>query len=393
MTPGARVAAAATVLERILGGTPAEQALTNWARGSRYAGSGDRAAVRDHVFDALRRRRSSAAIGGAETGRGLMLGLLRGQGADLSALFSGVGHAPSPLTAEELSALAGPPDLPENVALDCPDWLVPDLKHSLGSAFVPVMGALRDRAPVWLRVNRARTTRAAVAGALLADGIATRPHAAAPDALEVTENARRLRHSGVLRDGLAELQDIAPQRAMEALPLAPGMRVLDHCAGGGGKALALAARCPGALVLAHDAAAGRMADLPARAARAGATITVLAPGGAAAEAPFDLVLCDVPCSGSGAWRRSPDGKWRLDAAMLAELCATQAAILDEAAMLVAPGGTLAYATCSLLDAENADQIGAFLGRQPGWRLTRPPHRFLPPADGDGFFLAQLESTG
>jgi 16S rRNA (cytosine967-C5)-methyltransferase len=389
VTPGARAAAAAAILDRHLGGEPAERALTNWARGSRYAGSGDRAAVRDLVHDALRRRRSAAALGGAATGRGLILGLLRDRGDDPAALFAGVGHAPASLTPAEAAHLARPADLPELAALDCPDWLAAPLRASLGDRFAPVMAALRDRAPVWLRVNAARATPAAAAARLAADGIETRPHPQLRGALEVVANARRLRASQAWRDGLVELQDIAPQQAMASLPLEPGMRVLDFCAGGGGKALALAARVPGARMFAHDAAPRRMADLPARAERAGARIVVLSPAAAAATGPFDLVLCDVPCSGSGAWRRDPEAKWRLDPAGLARLGLLQTEILDAAATLVAPGGTLAYATCSLLDVENGDRIARFLRRAPGWRLTGQ-QRFLPPDDGDGFFLATLE---
>jgi 16S rRNA (cytosine967-C5)-methyltransferase len=388
VTPGARVAAAAEILDRVLAGDPAERALTNWARASRFAGSGDRAAIRDIVFDALRRRRSAAALGGAATGRGLVRGLLREAGQDPATLFDGIGHAPAPLSAAEAAHLARPIALSALEALDCPEWLAPDLRASLGASFAPVMRALRDRAPIWLRANLARARREAVAEALAADGVATQPHPTSPAALQATGNARRLRGSRAFRDGLVELQDIAPQVAMEALPLAPGMRVLDYCAGGGGKALALHSRCPGALFHAHDSDPSRLRALPARAARAGATIGLLAPGAVSASGPYDLVLCDVPCSGSGAWRRSPDAKWRTDAAGLAQAVARQDAILDAAAPLVAPGGMLAYATCSLLDAENRDRIAGFRARHPEWHLALE-RRFLPPEDGDGFFLAGL----
>lgn len=388
MTPGARVAAAAELLDRVLDGAPVERTLTNWARGSRFAGSSDRAAVRDLVFDALRRRRSAAAMGGAGTGRGVILGLIRQRGQDPAALFTGSGHAPAPLTAVEATDPPRPDDLPELVALDCPDWLAPELRRSLGARFAPVLNALRDRAPVWLRVNRARATRHDAATALAAEGIETRPHPGIPEALEIVTRPRGLRASRAFRDGLVELQDIAPQQAMASLSVEPGMRILDYCAGGGGKALALAARVSGAHVFAHDAAPRRMADLPARAARAGAAITLLAPGGAARAGPFDLVLCDVPCSGSGAWRREPEAKWRLTAEGLDRLRRVQADIIDRAARLVAPGGMLAYASCSLMLCENDDQVAAFLDRNRDWRDSGA-RRFLPPADGDGFFLALL----
>ena len=145
MTPAARAAAAIAVLDRWLAGVPAEQALTNWGRASRYAGSGDRHAVRDIVFDAIRCRRSLAQRGGAETGRGLILGGIRDRGEDPSAVFTGQGHAPAPL---ETLEIADPGPAGGLAALDCPDWLGPVLQDALGADFAPVMAALRHRAPV-----------------------------------------------------------------------------------------------------------------------------------------------------------------------------------------------------------------------------------------------------
>lgn len=384
MTPAARLSAAISVLDRVLAGTPAEQALTNWGRASRFAGSGDRAAVRDVVFEALRCRRSFAAAGGGETGRGLVLGAVRAAGTDPHGVFTGQGHAPAPLTAEEMLPLRPLTDLE---MLDCPDWLADPLKASLGDDFIPVMQALRHRAPVFLRVNRTRLTPAEAQGRLAADGIATQPHALAPQALQVTANARKIAASQAYLDGLVELQDVASQAVAEAVPLTPGQKILDYCAGGGGKTLALAARMPLRL-FAHDADPRRMRDLPARAERAGVAVRLLDPAGVAREAPFDLVLADAPCSGSGSWRRAPEAKWLLTPARLAELCGIQSLILDSVATVVAPQGRLAYATCSLLDAENRGQIDAFLARHPAWRCETE-RRFTPLHGGDGFYLAVL----
>ncbi len=384
MTPAARLSAAISILDRVLAGTPAEQALTNWGRGSRFAGSGDRAAVRDLVFDALRCRRSFAVLGGSETGRGMILGGLRAAGADVDALFSGDGHAPAPLAATERTL----PDTPEElVRLDCPDWLAPALRDSLGPDFAPVMAVLRHRAPLFLRVNLARMTRDDARALLLAQGIATRPHDLARSALEVIENPRKVQASAAYAAGLVEVQDAASQAVVEALPLAAGDRVLDYCAGGGGKVLAMAARMSLALY-AHDADPRRMTDLPARAARAGVQVRMLDSPKVDRTAPFQLVLADVPCSGSGSWRRAPEAKWALTAARLDTLANTQAAILDRVAGLVAPDGHLAYVTCSMLDVENSDQIDRFLRRTPAWRCIEQ-HRFTPLDGGDGFFLAVL----
>jgi 16S rRNA (cytosine967-C5)-methyltransferase len=387
VTPAARIAAAIDILDLWLADEPAERALTNWGRANRFAGSGDRAAVRDHVFDAIRCRRSFAALGGTETGRGLMLGALRAAGIDPATLFTGEGHAPPPLSEGEGAV----PEVPEDplVRLDCPDWLAPRLRASLGADFAPVMALLRTRAPVHLRANVARATREEAARALAAEGIATVPHPLSPTALEVTANARRVKASRAFVEGLVELQDAASQAVADALlPLPSGARVLDFCAGGGGKALALAAQ--GVAVAAHDADPRRMADLPARAARAGTRIDVLVPDHLGARR-FDAVLVDAPCSGSGAWRRQPEAKWRLDAGALARLGAIQAAVLREAAGHVRPGGRLAYATCSLLDDENRAVVEDFLAGETRFVLQR--ERRLTPLDGgDGFYVALMKDV-
>ncbi len=383
MTPAARIAAAIGVLDQCFAGSPAEKALIGWARGSRFAGSGDRAAVRDLVFSALRRRRSAAAAGGAETGRGVMIGLLRQQGLDPESLFTGAGHAPEPLQIGEAvaaSAVADP------VRLDLPDWLWPRFQAALGHGAEAAALALRDRASVFLRVNPGKGDAAAAIGSLAAEGIVAVPHPQVKTALQVTEGERKISRSAAYLDGLVELQDAASQAAVLRLPLQPGMSVLDLCAGGGGKALAMAALADMS-VTAHDIDAGRMRDIPARAARAGTPIRVAAPG----QQRFDLVLIDAPCSGSGTWRRAPDAKWRLTPEALVALTEVQDRLLDQAAARVAPGGTLAYATCSVLGEENGDRVAAFRGRAPGWRLV-DEMRLTPGDLGDGFYMAMLRQA-
>ncbi len=380
MTPAARHQAAIDILDRILGGAPAEQALTSWARGARYAGSKDRAAIRDLVFDALRCLRSFAHLGGELSGRGLILGALRMHGVDPKTIFTGTGYGPAPLSDAESNFT--PPPMPDPVALDCPDWLFAPFKDSLGPDAAPILQALRQRAPVFLRVNLARSDRDAAIAALQAEQIIAEPHPLAPTALEVTANARALHRAQAYLDGLVELQDAASQAVIAELIPLRGLRALDYCAGGGGKALALAAQ--GTLVTAHDANQARMRDLPQRAARARAAITLTD----SPEGLFDLVLTDVPCSGTGSWRRAPAGKWSLTSDKLAELHRTQAQILDDAAAYVSAGGRLAYVTCSLLDSENQMQTDAFLSRNPAFSLELA-RRFTPMEGGDGFYLARL----
>lgn len=382
MTPGARISAAIAVLDRVLAGEAAEKALVNWARGSRFAGSGDRAAVRDHVFDALRRMRSAAALGGAMTGRGLMLGVLRGHGIAPETLFTGEGHAPAKLEPAETGR-----EPVGNEALDCPDWLAPVLSRGLGADFAPVMMRMQERAPAFLRVNRLRATIEKAITALAREGITARPHPLAATALEVTDGARKIAASAAFAEGLVELQDAASQAVVEALPLSDGMRVLDYCAGGGGKSLAMAARARLDLV-AHDVDPRRMADLPARAKRAGAKLRSLAT--AALQPDFDLVLADAPCTGSGAWRRAPEARWRLDAEGLAAMVALQGQVIAAAAALVRPGGWLAYATCSMIDLENRNLVDGFLSSQSRFQLESD--RVLTPLDGgDGFYLALMKA--
>lgn len=385
MTPEARIAAAAEVLDTCLSGTPATRALLNWSRASRFAGSGDRNAVRDLVYSALRRRRSAAALGGGETGRGLMIGLLREAGEDPDAVFTGEGHAPAPVSDAERAGWRDP-EGPGELA-DLPDWLVEDFHASLGEDWEKTALALRDRAPVFLRVNGRKTTKKEAIAALSSDGVSTEPHDIADGALIATEGARRIAQSRAYREGLVELQDGASQAVTASLPIRKGMKVLDYCAGGGGKTLAMAGRAEAAFHC-HDIDPRRMADLPERARRAGVSVTLVETADLPRHAPFDLVLCDAPCSGSGSWRRDPEGKWSLTPERLAELTAIQDGILDAAKQLVGKDGTLAYATCSFLRQENEDRIAAFLARHPGWRCSYQ-RRYGPADGGDGFFTAHL----
>ncbi|MFL4471078.1 RsmB/NOP family class I SAM-dependent RNA methyltransferase [Tateyamaria armeniaca] len=381
MTPGARIAAAIEILDHIQSGQPAEQALTRWARGSRFAGSGDRAAIRDYVYDALRHWRSDACRGGGVTGRARMIGRLRAQEADLAALFNGVGHAPSALSDAENTG--GVPEA-EGDIWDMPDWLIAVFKASLGAQAKGTALALTGRAPVTVRVNTTKADVTTAQAQLLSEGVETMPNPRADTALTVTAGPRRLRNAASYLNGLVELQDAASQAAIAGIDGAG--TALDFCAGGGGKALALAAA--GWHVTAHDTDPARMRDLPARALRGGHHIALYAPDDIANAGQFDLVLCDAPCSGSGTWRRTPEAKWALTQDRLDALIELQAQVLEAAISHVAEGGRLVYATCSLLQGENEGQVDAFLAAHSGWRVTQVQHW---PVDtwGDGFFAAHL----
>jgi 16S rRNA (cytosine967-C5)-methyltransferase len=270
--------------------------------------------------------------------------------------------------------------------LDVSDWLYDRFASALGGECDATLEALRRRAPVFLRVNRAKASPAEAIAALADEGIVSHAVEALQSGLEVTENTRKIHQSKAYAQGFVELQDAASQAVVEALPLHDGQRVLDLCAGGGGKTLAMAARARLDLY-AHDAGPARMRDLPARAERAGARISITTTP--EKTAPYDLILTDVPCSGSGSWRRDPMGKWALTPERLAAVCALQGQILARAAAMLASTGVLAYATCSMLKEENEDQIAKFLSENEAFTCLLQ-RRFSPLQGGDGFFLALLK---
>ena len=385
MTPAARVQAAIEVIDDFLTGRSGEMALTAWARRSRYAGSGDRAAVRDHVYDALRRLRSYAANGGGMSGRPIMIAAMRQQGIDPNSIFTGDRFAPETLSTKEQEQRDFTSEAQQ---FDIPDWLWPIWRQDLKDHAQQVADNLRQRAPVFLRVNIARTTRETAFQKLCDEGINTEVHPPVPTALKVIEGARKIALTDSYRQGLVELQDASSQASVCALTSGIKGPVLDYCAGGGGKALALAAWL-GKKVDAHDVQASRMKDLPIRAKRSQADI-VLKTTDQIQQTKYGLVFCDVPCSGSGAWRRDPSGKWRLDADQLDKLLTSQFDILSNAARLVRPEGFLLYATCSVLNRENGQQINQFLQQNSGWSLVNS-HQILPNSDGDGFYFTILRN--
>jgi 16S rRNA (cytosine967-C5)-methyltransferase len=387
VTPAARVQAAIELLDAIIasardGGPAADTLIARYFKDRRYAGSRDRRAVRDHVYDAVRRVAERP-----ESGRAAMVGLARERD-DLVPLFDGSVHGPAPIASGEAGAGAG----------IVPGWLQPLLAEPVEQ------GALLGRAPVDLRVNRLKADPAKV--------VPLFPEAEAlarlPDALRLPEGFP-VEQSDAWKQGLVEVQDAGSQLISLACAAQPGMTVIDLCAGAGGKTLALAAAMAGrGTLIAADTIRSRLARLDPRAERAGATFieTLLLDQGHEAGAlaslagRADVVLVDAPCSGTGTWRRNPEARWRLTPARLDRLVMEQARILDFAAPLLAPGGALVYATCALTDREGRDQVRAFMERHDGWQvdaidpgmgrahgggvLLTPGH------DGtDGFFFARL----
>lgn len=386
MTPAARYASAITVLDDILAGASAEKCLTSWARANRYAGSKDRAAVRDHVFDVLRRKRSLAAIGGGQSGRALVLGLLRHQGIDPEAVFGSGGYAPEALTQAEAALYDAPVD--PAVVHDLPDWVWQVWQNNLGESAEPAAAALQDRGPVTLRVNLRRGSRDAAIAMLAEDGIVTEASPYVKTALQVIENERRVHLSRAYTEGYVDLQDLASQQAVAGLLIPKSARILDYCAGGGGKSLALADLFDCA-VTAHDISTARMSDIAVRAARAGVTIAVIEPRALHPDLRFDVVFVDAPCSGSGTWRRAPEAKWAFTQDKLSEFNNLQIEVLVNAARFVAAGGQMIYATCSVLTAENSDVLHRFMRGNAGWDILSESAR-VPDAFGDGFYHSVLQ---
>jgi 16S rRNA (cytosine967-C5)-methyltransferase len=249
-----------------------------------------------------------------------------------------------------------------------PLWLEPELVRAFGNDVAREMAALIPRAPVDLRVNTLKAGREEVMAALKADGIESAPTPYAPHGIRIAQEVPGLSRSPLFESGAFEFQDEAAQIASVLCNAAPGERVLDLAAGAGGKSLALAAAMQNrGEILACDLRGEALLELEMRASRAGASIVRTMPlEQPRLEGAFDLVLVDAPCSGSGTWRRQPELRWRLTQARLAELTGVQDRLLDQAARLVAPGGRLVYATCSILPVENRDRAEAFTTSQPAF---------------------------
>ena len=403
MTPAARLAAAADILNTLDLSRPVEAQLKAWGRGNRYAGSKDRRAIADRVFTALRYRRSAALRAGGETGRAQVLGTLAGvDGLSLDEIAASCtgGYALASLDEAESAALARIPDWPSEAArLDWPEWLWTEAQQAFEGDTERELDALRQRAPVDLRIN---TLRASMDDAIAAlqhgttiarDDIA--PVSGFPLALRLPPGSPVLA-SRAWSDGMVELQDAGSQAVAAMTDAHPNETILDYCAGGGGKTLALGAAMENTgQLFAFDVEAARMTDLPQRAERAGVTCLTLLKRDdlEALTGTCDRVLVDAPCSGSGSWRRDPAGKWRLTPAALETYTRLQDDALAVASRYLRPGGTLLYATCSVLRIENEDRIATFLDHHPAFTL-KESCRLHPARDGcDGFFAARLNLTG
>jgi len=435
MTPGARVAATIELLDEIVSRSerPADLVSNAFFRARRFIGSGDRRAVSERVWGVLRRYgqltwwldrtrhpdRSARAVVSADLilTEGLSL-------RDVMSMFDGGTYRPAPLDEAEIGALRQMeghslphPEQPDWVRLNVQEWVAPHLQEAYGEAWGREIAALETPPPVDLRVNQLKVSVEEARAALHREGIETEPMRFAPYGLRLK---RRLSvvTGDAFQNGLVEIQDEGSQLVAALVDGRPGMQVADYCAGAGGKTLAIAAGMNNkGRVVAMDVYESRLDRSAQRLRRAGAhNVERRAIGPENRKwlkrqaGAFDRVLVDAPCTGTGTWRRNPDGRWTLAPEDLAELVPKQAEILDAAARLVKPGGGLIYATCSILPAENERQIEAFLSRHedfavvPVGELWRDLLHTEPPADvaasaylrlsplrhgTDGFFAAAL----
>jgi 16S rRNA (cytosine967-C5)-methyltransferase len=419
---GGRLAAAIDVLTEIeTRHRPVRLALKAWGDAARYAGAKDRAWVSGLVLDVLRRRRSLGWRMGDESVRAAALGTLRflwdWPVERIAEAAAEEPHGAGPLTEPERQALENPRDLAEAspaVRGDYPDWLDASLARAFGEDRATETQALAHRAPVDLRVNRLKTGPGKALKAL--EPLPARATGVLPEALRIDppqagERAAAVEAMPAFVKGWLEVQDLGSQIAAACAGEVKGQQVLDLCAGGGGKTLALAAAMDNTgQIYAYDADARRLTDTIRRAERAGVrSLQVRSPVKPDAlkglDGRMDLVFVDAPCSGSGSWRRHPDTKWRLTPQALERRTADQDAVLDQAVQFLKPGGRIVYVTCSVLPEEDEDRVSAFLGRHPEFavrpatddpnlaRYLTPDHylRLSPRRSGtDGFFVAVLE---
>jgi 16S rRNA (cytosine967-C5)-methyltransferase len=397
VTPAARLSAAVEVVADIdARRRPAADALKDWGLSRRFAGSSDRAAISGLVYDALRRKSSSAWLMGASDPRAVLIGMLRRERRltvdDIAALCSGARFAPAELTEAERAALAGDTlvDAPAHVRGDYPDWLDPDFSKVFGEDRAAEGEALASRAPLDLRVNTLKAEREEVEPKVA--HLKVEPTRWSPIGLRLRLSADSknpaIHAEPAFLKGAIEIQDEGSQLAALFAGAKAGQQIVDLAAGAGGKTLALAAVTENTgQIYATDIDKRQLAPIHERLARAGArNIQVRTPRGevdvlADLAGRIDLVVIDAPCTGTGTWRRNPDAKWRVRPGALAERLKQQEALLDRAAALVKAGGRIAYITCSVLGEENGDQVRAFLSRRGDFSVV-PPREIAAAALGE-----------
>lgn len=415
MTPSARTQATLDLLTEIeTVFRPADALVSTYFRGRRYIGSKDRAAVSAMLYDILRHRarlsrwleKIKAGVDGKALSRALLLAYLvlvqNFTLQEVAALCDGQKYSPAPLNDRErawLQKLEGQDveyaAMPDTIRAECPDWAAPYLKGRFGHNFVAELKAMLSPAPLDLRVNSLKATREDILVELKKLGFEATACTLAPLGIRVA-NRPSLNTLPMLKNGEVEIQDEGSQLVALMVDAKPGQRVVDFCAGAGGKTLAIAAQMQNkGRITACDVLENRLKRSAERFRRAGVhnieTRTLKDerdPWVKRHKGEYDRVLVDAPCSGTGTWRRNPDARWRLLGPGLEQLLPLQANILESASRLVKTGGRLIYATCSLLPEENEKQIRAFLEKHPDFCIV--PYKAIwkdNAASTDGDFLS------
>lgn len=416
MRPGGRLSAAIEILEEICARhRPAGEALADWGRAHRFAGSGDRAAIGNLVYDGLRHRASLGWRMGSDDPRSLALGVAVIHWGEtemsLAALLADDPHAPGPLTATEVKALFTAPDseCPGWALADIPEWLEASFEDNFAEDYIAEGQALAARPPVDLRVNTLKRERQKVLKDLARFDPSPAPLSPLGIRVAASEGSGRtpnLTAEAGYQKGWFEIQDEGSQIAGLLVFAHPGEQILDYCAGGGGKTLVMAVATENkGQIFAYDAHRMRLAPIHDRLKRAGTrNVQVRAAGSPDAlkdlEARMDRVVIDVPCTGSGVWRRRPDAKWRLTPEAMERRLDEQRRILADACPYVKPGGYLCYITCSVLAEENEHQIYAFLEDNKSFELLSAgevwedlfAHSDLKPLSSDGCTVTLTPAT-
>ncbi len=422
MKQASRIQTVIEVLEKIdQSKIPMDNTIRDYMQHRRYIGSKDRSAIVERVYQIVRHHARLTWLleqSGVElTPRNYVIADLSWHGQDMTNLFTGEKHAPEPLTDAEKNwakNLIEHSKMPLSVQVECPDWALEKLQTLYGDAFERQLRAMQDAAPLDLRVNALKTTREDAQKFLAAQEVKTTHAPYSPWGLRV-EGKAFMSATKAFSKGHVEIQDEGSQLIALVSGAAPGMRVLDYCAGAGGKTLGIAAMMENkGNIVAMDIDARRLEKGRPRYRKASVHNVELRSLEEdknrkwlrRQKETMDVVLVDAPCSSSGTWRRNPDLRWKQYGPSLEDIITMQTEILEKVADKVKPAGRLVYATCSLFKEENEDQVDLFLKNHPGfdilpldqaWPLETPPpcagpYLRLTPADHntDGFFTAILQ---
>ena len=368
---------------------PADRVIAYYFNNNRYIGSKDKKIISEVVYGVLRHRGlidwALERVGAPVKARTRVAAWLQLKGGekDLREIYSGEKYAPPKLWRTEKPVLdvvkevnKNKKDMPAYARFGFPQWLEETLNDAYGADLPALMESLNTQAQTDLRTNTLKTTPDDLTLRLAEEGYKVTPAPFVAQGLRL-DDPKNLFQLPIFKEGLFEVQDAGSQLIATICGAEPGQKVTDFCAGAGGKTLALAATMANKGVLsAGDVIPQKLVELKKRLKRAGVDNAVLHEWSSETDQwvkrhknTQDVVLLDVPCSGSGVWRRNPDAKWHLTPERLAELCDIQKNILESASRLVKKGGRLVYATCSILPQENMHQIESFISGENNFKIV------------------------